>query len=93
MNKINAGNRVLAEKTWHGYSLEELRYRRALNEVAIAIEKDKLMRQVSETLPRNETGTSMLSRAIGALTYMDYVILAFKLMTRAARLYRTLKRR
>lgn len=93
MNKINAGNHLLSDKTWRGYSLEELRYRRALNEVAIAIEKDKLMRQVSETLPRNEAGSSMLSRAIGALTYMDYVIIAFKLMTRMSKLYRAWKRR
>lgn len=93
MNKINAGNRVLAEKKWRGYSLEELRYRRALNEVEIVVEKDKLKRWVSGTSLQNEAGTSMLAKAIGALSYMDYVILAIKFATRMAKLYRVLKRK
>jgi len=92
MNKIISNSRLFSDKKWRGYSLEELRYRRALNEVAIAIEKDRIMRQVSDTLPRNDTGASMLSRAMGALTYMDYVILAFKFMARLTKLYRAWKR-
>lgn len=79
-------------KTWRGYSLEELRYRRALNEVAIEIEKDKIKRQISDSLPRNDTGATMLSRALGALTYMDYVILAFRLIARLSKLYRAWKK-
>lgn len=90
MNKLI--NRELVARSWRGYSLEELRYRRALNEVAIEIEKDKIMRQVSDTLPKNETGASMFSRAIGALTYMDYVIIAFKFVTRLNKLYRAWKK-
>lgn len=93
MSKVNAGNRVLAEKKWRGYSLDELRCRRALNEVEIAVEKDKLIRRVSWASPLNETGISMLAKAIEALSYMDYVIIAFKLATRMAKLYRALKRR
>lgn len=93
MSKINAGNRVLAEKKWRGYSLEELRYRRALNEVEIVVEKDKLKRWVSGTSPQNEAGASMLAKAMGALSYMDYVILAIKFATRMAKLYRVLKRK
>lgn len=90
MNKLI--NRELAPQSWRGYSLDELRYRRVLNEVAIEIEKDRIKRQINGSLPKNEAGSSMFSRAIGALTYMDYVIIAFKLMTRLNKLYRAWKK-
>lgn len=92
MNSEKLISRDISLKHWKGYSIEELRYRRALNEVAIEIQKDKIMRQVSEALPNKDTGASMLSRAIGALTYMDYLILAFKLFTRFGKMYRAWKK-
>lgn len=93
MKKFNAGNRGPAVKKWRGYSLEELRYRRVLNEVEIAVEKDKLMRCVSGASHRDQTATSMLAKAIRALSCFDYVILAFKIATRMVKLYRALKRK
>lgn len=68
---------------WKGYTLDELRYRRALTCVAIEIEKDRIGRTVSGIVPQalktRSSGTSMLSKALGALSYVDYAILGWKL--------------
>lgn len=75
-------NEPSAQK-WKGYTLNELRYRRALTGVAIEIEKDRLSRAISGIVPgalkARSSGTSMLSKALGALSYVDYAILGWKL--------------
>lgn len=72
-----------SSQKWKGYTLDELRYRRALTGVAIEIEKDRLSRSISSLVPgalkSRTSGASMLSKAFGALSYVDYAILGWKL--------------
>lgn len=83
---------ALSPKKWRGYTLDELRYRRALTEVAIEIEKGRMARAVSGSVPDvlkgRSSGRFMLSRLLGALSYMDYMVLAWRLLRKIKRLKR-----
>lgn len=74
----------LQPKAWRGYNLDELRYRRALTEVAIEIERDRISQSISNAVPNalkgRSSGTSMMSRVFGALNYVDYAVLGWKLI-------------
>lgn len=87
MNELKQ-EEMLFPKKWKGYTLDELRYRRALTSVAIEIEKDRLQRTFAGVLPsaeKTQKGTSIISKALGALSYVDYAILGW-------RLFKTLKK-
>ncbi len=77
-------NHQLEQKPWRGYTLDELRYRRALTAVAIEIEKDRICRSMSETVPsamkQRSSGASMLSKMLGALNYVDYAVLGWRMI-------------
>lgn len=79
-------------KKWRGYTLDELRYRRALTSVAIEIEKERLTRTVSGIVPNALKGRSpgrfMVSKLFGALSYMDYMVLGWRLLRRLKKLKR-----
>lgn len=76
---------TLSPKKWRGYTLDELRYRRALTSVAVEIEKDRMARALSGAVPnvlRGGRGSRrfMLSKIFGALSYMDYLVLGWRLL-------------
>ncbi len=74
----------LKSKGWRGYTLDELRYRQALTEVAIDIEKDRISHSISDAVPNaiksGSRGSSMISKALGALSYVDYAVLGWRLI-------------
>lgn len=74
----------LSSKKWRGYTLDELRYRRALTAVAVEIEKARMSRSVSGIVPnglrRRSPGRFMLSKLLGSLSYMDYILLGWRLL-------------
>lgn len=70
-------------KPWKGYTLDEIRYRIALNRICIDVEKERLMSVANSLTAGNITvssGTGMLKRMLNALSMMDYVIVMIKLV-------------
>lgn len=80
--------------SWNGYTLEEIRYRRLLNVAHEEIERERLTRQFNETaktasslgmtaaplalIGGSTPAIGVLKKMLGALSYMDYAIVAFK---------------
>ncbi len=93
-----ADNKIMPHhaETWNGYTLDELRYQRALNMARLEIEKEKLTAATSEMkrgLPSLSTGHGILSKIAGSLSYIDYAVLAFRLFRTASKAFRGLRRR
>lgn len=80
-------------KTWAGYSLREIRHRRMLNVVRCEIVRQQMVGNL-HTIATNGgadvlshdvsifsafTSKGMLKRMLGALNYIDYGVLAFRL--------------
>ncbi len=70
---------------WKGYTLEELRYQRALNEVAIEMEKYQLQLMLLERMDAPVTEDrqwrgSFVSKFMRSLSFLDYAILGVKLV-------------
>lgn len=85
---------------WRGYTLDEIRYRRVLVGARMEIEKYKLSTYYRDFKERNpffggsgESGRSrgIFSRIMGAFTYTEYAIMAFKLFRRVIPLFRRKK--
>lgn len=85
-----------SQEAWRGYSLEELRYQRALTAVRVEMEKEKLMHRVNE-LKRNVPTMSvsksgLMGKVMKSLNYVDYVVLAFGLGRAASRFFKMFRR-
>lgn len=81
---------------WDGYTLDELRYQRALNMARLEIEKEKLNAGITEMrrgLPTINSGHGILSKIAGSLSYIDYAVLAFRIFRTVSKAFRGLRRR
>lgn len=73
---------------WGGYTMEQLRYERAMTEVRIELEKERLAhggrggRRLGAT-----AGHPTWQRLAAMLSYADYVVLGVKLWRRLAPLF------
>ena len=72
---------IANNEQWKGYTLDELRYRRALVGARVEIEKYRL------------NALSLVGRVMGAFRYAEYAILGFKLIKRVSKLMRGRRRR
>ena len=66
---------------WKGLSLDEIRYQRALTEIRIEISKEKLKTSAQGLTPNSIKGfkfksKSILSKMLGALSWIDYGVMA-----------------
>lgn len=80
---------------WKGYTLDELRYRRALVGARIEIEKYRLnaLTEQYRNMPQRLTGSgSLVGRVMGAFSYAEYAILGFRLVRRMVKLFRGRRR-
>lgn len=71
------------ETEWSGYTLEELRYQRALTTARIEISRELLMLQATQLykgkmLPHPGRG-GIFSRMLSTLSIFDYAILAIRI--------------
>ena len=76
------------EDNWEGYTLEQLRFRRM-----VAMAKAEIGRSQMEAMARQMTGGSlikspMVSKLAGALSYVDYAMLAYRLGRTVFRAFR-----
>ncbi len=84
------------ETEWSGYTLDELRYQRALTTARIEISKELLMMQASQLykgkLPPRPGKSSMLGRMLSALSMFDYAILAIRVGQKLTGMFRSFRR-
>lgn len=83
-------------ENWNGYTLDELRYQRALTSARLEIEKEKLMQGINSMrsgLPSFSSGNSILAKIAGSLNYIDYAVLAFRLFKTVSKAVRGFRRR
>ncbi len=77
---------------WQGFSLEELRYRRALNHVRIEVEKERIMSKTSQMYTRSAAMTSstgnLFKKLSTGFSVLDYALLAFQAGKQIHKIYR-----
>lgn len=80
---------------WTGYTLDELRYMRAYTAARIEINSERIhqrLAQISKTGKKGFTPSGLLGRVMGALSFVDIAILAWKVSSKSFRLFRGFKR-
>jgi len=81
--------------TWKGYDIDQLRYRRAYLLARCEIEKMKLTARydgLKGNMPSFKS-SGMASRMLRGLSYMDYAYLAYRTVTKVAKLAGRFRRR
>lgn len=75
---------------WQGYTIDELRYQRALTSARLEIQKEKLSNQfqtIRGTFGMVE-GKGIMGKMLSSLNYVDYAVLAFQTVRRLSALFR-----
>lgn len=69
---------------WSGYTIDELRYQRAINSARLEIQKERLLNQVATIRGTFGTveGKGIFGKMIRSLNYFDYAVLAFQTVRR-----------
>lgn len=76
---------------WKGYTLDEIRYRRAIVGARMELEKYRLntLTEQYRRMPQRLAGSgSLVGRVMGAFSYAEYAILGFKLIRRISKMFR-----
>jgi hypothetical protein len=79
------------DRCWRGYTLSELRYRKAINQLAIDVVKERLC---DKTLLLRQAGGSRLSvrsRLLRVVAVINYAIGAIKIFKRLSRVVSALR--
>lgn len=83
-------------KNWSGYTLDELRYQRAINHVKMEMEKERVMLSANRIMcgkPSAEASSSGLFRKVfTGFSILDYALLAFQAGKQIRKVYRFFKR-
>lgn len=79
---------------WQGYTIDELRYQRALTSARLEIQKERLLNSF-DTM-RGTFGTMQPTGIVGkmlkSLSLIDYGIIAFRLFNRVSAITRSFRR-
>lgn len=82
---------------WHGYTIDDLRYRRAVNQVKIEMVREQLMAKASKVTNFQALsalgGNKLLGKVLSGFSMFDYGILAYQGVKQVTRLYRLFKGR
>ena len=81
---------------WNGYTLDELRYMRAYTAARIEINNDRLktrLHKISSDSKKGLVPSGMIGKVIGAFSYIDMAIIAWKLGSNVFRVFRTIRRK
>lgn len=87
-NSNPADDLKLVEKEWSGYSYEELKFQLLLTRTRIEINKNMMMAHSQMLMHKKSRPISIFSRALGALDYLDYGIIAYKMVRKLYALFR-----
>lgn len=66
---------------WKGYTIDEIRYQRALTMARMEIERERLFASAGNIYKgiEQQSSSGIMGRLLSGLNYVDYVMLAFKL--------------
>ncbi|MDE6177011.1 MAG: hypothetical protein K2F71_05650 [Paramuribaculum sp.] len=69
---------------WRGYTIDELRYQRALTSARLEIQKERLLNQVNTIRGSFGMleGRGIMGKMLRSLNYIDYAVLAFQAFRR-----------
>lgn len=82
-------------REWKGLTLEDIRYRRAINHVRLEIEKERLMSATSQLVGNTTQGlfsSSMARKLFSGFSYLDYGVLAFQVFKQSRKIFRLFRR-
>lgn len=82
-------------REWKGLTLEDIRYRRAINHVKMEIEKERLMSETSQLVGNTTQGlfsSSMARKLFSGFSYLNYGVLAFQVFRQFQKVYRLFRR-
>lgn len=94
-NKLPPASICEDSRQWKGLTLEDIRYRRAINHVKMEIEKERLLSQTSQLVGNTTQGlmsSSMARKMFSGFSYIDYGVLAFQVFKQVQRVYRLFRR-
>lgn len=81
------------EKKWNGYTIDELRYMRALSVVKCEMQKEKLIssvaliKQNTALLLKPNSRSGYVGKLLSAFDFFDYAFISFKLVRKLYRFY------
>lgn len=77
-------------KPWSGYTLDDLRYRRAVNHVKMEMERERLAASAQRIVNRSQEGFSggLMKKVFTGFSVLDYALLAFQAGKQIRRIYR-----
>lgn len=82
------------DEKWRGYSLDELRYQRAVALARIEMEKEKMALEAAglrQHVPGMNT-RGLMGKIMGSLSYVDYIVLAFRLGRSLSKMIKGIRR-
>lgn len=84
-----------SQTEWKGMTLDEIRYARIINELRIQMAKDKLSGSTQGLVSGNTfkmRPSSMIGRMLGALSWLDYGLIALRLSSKFSKVYNRKKK-
>lgn len=82
------------EQEWPGLSLDQIRYARALTRARIEIGRELCATQAASLFKGTDAttgGRTLLGRMLGALNWIDYGLIALRVGSKAAHIFRKRK--
>lgn len=79
---------TFGREEWSGYSYDELRLQLLLTRTRIELNKSMVLEHGQSLMQRKSRPVSLIGRMLGALDYLDYGVLAFKLGRTIFKLFR-----
>lgn len=82
--------------SWKGYSLDELRYQRAVTLTRIEIQKGKMLQQVQSSGINGDFSAKGIAGVImrkffGNMSFIDYIFISFKVAKTAMKFIQSLR--
>lgn len=79
---------VFGREQWNGYSYDELRLQLLLTRTRIELNKSMVLEHGQNLMQRKSKPLTIMGRMLGALDYLDYGVIAFKLGRTIFKLFR-----
>lgn len=81
---------------WPGYTLNDLRYQRAINNVKMAVEQERLMTNIDRMVnPKSRPGNGtpgLMQKMFNGLSVVDYGLMAYSAFKQIRRVYKMFRR-
>lgn len=69
---------MMKDNEWEGYTLDEIRFARALNRADIEICAHKLKQMAEPYSSPARAASTVFSRIVDAMSYIDYFVLGYR---------------